>query len=337
MIKKLFSTLFIDIRGEIVRVVQGKTVDSNLNILVEAFGTLELPGNGGPNPDPKLLKENAARLKAFLREQKINAARVVAGLGLNGIIARNVRVPKLEPKDLDQMMNLEINDYLPVSRDEYIFDYKVLDEVEEDERCFLDLIVAAVNTKQAEHSTQLFELAGLKPVVLDILPNMMHRLFGFMSGRDIMVLDGGREGTHLSIFKGKSLFMYADIPFIYNREDSDISVLASEMRGYLDFFSSRNFGKNVDSIIIVGELAEIDTIQYDLGYYVAVPVSVGLEQAGMLTFKGCSFADHAALYAGNLGLMMRGKDHKSTRAVKQAKAAGIDLSENRSMGTGISV
>lgn len=323
---KFFSTLFIDFRGEIVRVVQGRPMDDNLNFTVDSFGSLVLPGNLGFKVDDELLEVNAGRLKEFLRQNIMKATKVVAGLGQSGIITRNVRVPKMPPKDLDNMMKLEINDFLPVSPGEYAFDYKVLDEVEEDEREYLELMVAAVNHKQAEQCALLLKQAGLKPVVLDILPNMLHRLLGRMTNRDTMILDGGLDGTRLVIFKDKKLFMYADIPFTVNpRGDHDFAVLTGEMRGYLDYFSSRNFGKTVDGIIILGELAEVHGIDKKLEQFVSFPVTVGLSQAGPFNFKGkaANFHEQAAVYAGNLGLMMRESIYRPSTAVPEPPGAEV--------------
>ncbi|MCL5779999.1 MAG: pilus assembly protein PilM [Firmicutes bacterium] len=313
LLDKFISTLYIDFRGEVVRVVQGRPMDNNLNFVVDSFGSLVLPGFLGFKTDEDLTVANIKRLKEFLVKKKMKAIRVVAGLGQNGVITRNVRVPKMAPKDLDSMMKLEINDHLPVSPEEYAFDYKVLDEVEEDGRAYLELMVAAVSHKQVEQCASLLEQAGLKPMVFDILPNMLHRLFGHRAYQDNLVVDGGLDGTHLAIFKGKSLFMYADIPFVIDPQgDSDFSVLAGELRGFLEYFASRNSGKTVGGITIVGELAAYPGLAEIMGQFFSLPVTVGLSLAGPLNFKGkaVNFTSQAAVYAGNLGLMMRESKYK---------------------------
>ncbi|WP_066638191.1 type IV pilus biogenesis protein PilM [Desulfolucanica intricata] len=329
---KLFSSLFIDIRGELIRVVQGRPMDNNLNFVVDGFGSLFLPGHlqqeGGEQ-----LAANADRLKQFLKEKNMKATKVVAGLGQNGVITRNVRVPKMSLKDLDSMMKLNINDYLPVSTGEYSFDYKVLHEVEEDGLEKLELLVAAVNRKQVEQCALLLEKAGLKPVVFDILPNMLHRLFEHLVYRDTLVVDSGAEGTHIAIFKGKDLFIYVDIPFVFNAEgDNDFSVLVREMSGYLDYFSSRNFGKTVDGITVVGEMAACPGLAEILGQVIVIPVTVGLSLAGPLGFKGkaADFSKQAAVYAGNLGLMMRDRFLPSKAA---PVTPGIPASSKETFGT----
>ncbi|KJR96141.1 MAG: hypothetical protein VR68_15605 [Peptococcaceae bacterium BRH_c4a] len=311
------STLFMDIRGETLRVVQGRPMDDNLTFTVDGFGTVALPGHLGFRNDDKTLVANAARLKEFLRENGMKAARVVAGLGQSGVITRIVRVPNMAPKDLESMMKLNISDHLPVSPEEYAFDYKVLDLVEEEGGAqSLELMVAAVSRAQSEQCASLLEEAGLKPMVFDILPSMLQRLVAHMPFRDTLVVDGGLDGTRLAIFKGKTLFMYTDVPFSLGENENDFSVLAGELRGYLDYFSSRNFGKTVDGITILGELAGLEGAAGLLGQHIPLPINVGLSGAGYLKFKGraAGFNTQAAVYSGNLGLMMRGGRHQISPA-----------------------
>lgn len=313
LLAKFTSTLYIDFRGEVVRVVQGRPMDNNFNFVADSFGSLALPGFLGLDINEKSNVANVRKFQKFLANEKIEAVRVVAGLGQSGVITRNVRVPKMAPKDLDSMMKLELNDYLPVCPLEYAFDYKVMAKVEEDGRAYLELMVAAVSRKQMKQCVSLLERAGLKPVVFDILPNMLHRLFGQRAYQDNLVVDGGLDGIRLAIFKGKSLFLYADIPFVIEpREDHDFSVLAGELRGFLEYFASRNSGKTVGGITIAGELATYPGIADIMGQFFPLPVTVGLSQAGILNFKGkaVNFTSQAAVYAGNLGLMMRENQYK---------------------------
>lgn len=311
---RFFSTLFIDFRGESAHIVQGRPVDDNLTFAVDGFGSIVMPGHMGFRCDGGVLEENAAVLKEFLQRNSMKAVKVVAGLGQSGVITRVVRVPKMSSKDLEGMMNLNINDHLPVSPEEYSFDYKVLDEVEEEGGLpSLEIMVAAVNRGQADQCASLLEEAGLRPMVFDILPSMLHRLVAHMPFRDNLVVDSGAGGTRLAIFKGKTLFMYADVPFVPGPPgEGDFSVLAGELRGYLDYFSSRNFGKTVDGITILGELAGQEDPAVLLGRHISLPVTVGFSGAGYLKFRGraSGFEARAAVYSGNLGLMMRGGRHQ---------------------------
>ncbi|GEM_PF-1266421 len=326
LFKNIRSKLFIDFRGQVARIVQGRPVDNRFNFPVDGFGLTVLPAPVDNRPDREAAITNGDHLGGYLSQYAFKATGVVAGLGQSGVITRSVRVPQMSLKNLQKMMQLEINEYLPVSPEEYAFDYKVLDEVEEDGQRYLELMVAAVNRNQTEHYAMLLERAGLKPLVFDILPNMLYRLLGYMAYKDVLIIDGSSDGTRLVIFKGKSLFMYADIPFAVNTGgDNDLSVLASEISGFLDYFSSRNFGKPVDNIRVLGEFTLIPNLEETLGGLVTIPITVGLSGLDFPQFKGRAkdFPSNAALYAGNLGLMMREskRSHSGNIIINQSTQA----------------
>jgi len=195
----------------------------------------------------------------------------------------------------------------------------------------MELMVAAVSRAQSEQCASLLEEAGLKPLVFDILPSMLHRLVAHMPFQDSLVVDGGMDGTRLAIFKGKTPFMYTDVPFSPGQGENDFSALAGELRGYLDYFSSRNFGKTVDGITILGELAGLEGASGMLGQHLPLPVNVGLSGAGYLKFKGraAGFDSQAAVYSGNLGLMMRGSRHQLSPV---AVSESVIISSGQSLG-----
>ncbi|MCF8009773.1 MAG: pilus assembly protein PilM [Clostridiales bacterium] len=311
MLSKLKSKLFIDIRGKTVRVIQGRPARNSLSIIIDSYGELVLPHSMETPLDKGIAAACSRYLKKFLQKKNISAGKAAVSLGVNGIITRNVNVPKMKYKDLKSMMDLEINEYLPVNCEEYLFDYKVVSEFIEDGKEYLDILVAAVKREQAEQSVFLLEKAGIKPQVIDILPNLFYRLFNSTIYQDTMVLDGGVDGTHLVIFKDKEIFMYADIPYVID-EHSDLSALAREMSGYMDYFSSRNFGKSLDEIFILGELAGVAGLKEVLSQYFSIPIIVGLPGAEYFNFQGkaAGFSESVGLYAGNLGLMLRDSKYK---------------------------
>ncbi|MDS1029392.1 pilus assembly protein PilM [Bacillota bacterium LX-D] len=301
------SILYLDIRGDVVRAAQGCPADSNLSIDFAGFGTITLPGFLEPAAEEAELEANASKLKAFLRENNITAKKVVASFGQKGILTRTIKVPKMEPGDLASMMKLGITDHLPIDLEEYAFDYKVLTEVEETDGAYLEVMVVAVKHFEIGRCMTLLEKVGLKPIVLDVLPNVLYRLFGFSNFEDTMVIDGGREGTRLAIFQGRSLFMYNDLPFALNDEEEaqDFATLIMELQGYVDYFSSRNFGKNIDRIFVLGELAFSASLQETLQTRFELPLNFGLKNTEFTLNKNESLLPLLPVYTGVLGLMLR--------------------------------
>lgn len=304
--KFALNKLYLDMRGRVVRVVEGCTSKSGA-ITVKKFGTLLLENIDVFPPDPNFIPNNAGILKEFLKKQGIKTKKAVLCLGRSGIIARSVKVPKMSLADLKTHMNLEISDYLPVSSDDYSFDFKVMDTFTDDDRDYFNLLVAAAMKKHIEEFVGILEIAGLTLLAVDIFPNVMWRLLADKH-YDTAVVDSGRDGTRLMLCQGENLVLYTDIPYQFeNQGDEDFSQLTREIGGYLEFFASRHFGKTVDRIYITGELAAHSNVSSILEGVLNIPVILGLQEGGMLELKGNEggFNSVASVYAGNVGLMLR--------------------------------
>lgn len=301
-----FNRLYLDMRGSTVRVIEGHVLKSGA-IVIKNFGTVLFEGVDAFPPDPDFISNNAGILNKFLKEKGIKAKKVVICLGRSGIIARTVKVPQMSLADLNTHMELEINDYIPVSPDEYLFDFKTLNAFTEDEREYLNLLAAAVLKKHVEECVSIVEAAGLKPLAVDILPSVMWKLLADRY-HDTAVVDSGRDGTRMLLFRGENPVLFTDIPYQFkNQGDEGFSQLAREIGGYLDFFASRHFGKTVDRIFITGEIAAGSSVSSILEGLLNIPVSPGLQDPGTLDFKGDSevFRRVASVYAGNVGLLLR--------------------------------
>jgi len=306
MIAKLgLKKLYVDMRGSAVRLVEGRTLKSGA-IVVDKFGSVLFEGGGDFPPDNDFISNNAALLKNYLQEQGIKTKKAVLCLGRTGIIARAVKVPKMTLADLKTHMELEMSDYIPVSSEEYSFDFKVNGVITEGERDYFNILVAAVLNKHVEECVCTVEMAGLKPLVVDIYPNVVWKLLA-SKYQDIAVVDSGRDGTRLLLCRGEDLVLYNDLPCQFEDQDDDLAQLTRELGGYLDFFASRHFGKTVDRICITGELAASSNAPLILERFFNIPVSPSLQEAGMPEIKGDveRFKLMASVYAGNIGLMLR--------------------------------
>ena len=307
MIAKIgFNKLYLDMRGSVVRIVEGHVYKSGA-ISINKFGTVLFEGLGFSPPAPDFISNSAGILNHFLKENGIKTKKAVLCLGRPGIIARAVKVPKMSFVDLKTHMELEMNEYIPVNSEEYSFDFKIMSVFTEDERDYFNILAAAVLKRHIEECVRIIELAGLKPLAVDIFPNVIWNLLTDKY-HDAAIIDSGRDGTRLMLCRGEEIVLYTDIPYRFdNQSDNDFSQLTREIGGYLDFFASRHFGKPVDKIYVTGELAAHANVPFVLERMFNIPVGPGLKDAAMPEIKGAAaeFGEIASIYAGNVGLMLR--------------------------------
>lgn len=303
------NKLYLSCYGDNLRIVSGQKCKEKWQYKIS--GILEFSFNGlisNASIKKEFIIECAKKIKLQLKSKKIIAGNVSVVMSSKGIIVRPIKVPKLSMSDLDKMLKMESGEYLMVSADEYAFQYKIISEYSENGQAFYEILLAAVPHENIERIASLIECAGLHISCIDILPNSLLRLVSDLKLNNVMILNIGREGTSLGIYKDLSLFIYTDIPFkLTGGNENNYLSLIDELRGYLDFYSSRNFGKNVELIIVTGEIAGNEVVLELIEKNLKIPVNCGFKT--MMTIvdniKNKDSSSSYYLYPDILGLMIR--------------------------------
>jgi len=164
--------------------------------------------------------EDAAALQSAILQglsaSKIRAKKVIVTVNSSSIITREITLPVVKEEDLSSMVEYEIAQYLPITLDDYVIDYKVLDKLEEDVPKYR-LQVAVVPKALTSGYFHFISDLNLKPAVLDIHSNSVSKLFAYpmvLNGdipysldQTLAVIDMGHERTNVHIIsKGKMEF-----------------------------------------------------------------------------------------------------------------------------------
>ncbi|MGE5371584.1 MAG: type IV pilus biogenesis protein PilM [Solirubrobacterales bacterium] len=298
--------LYLDMHDSYIRALQS----GGTRTTIEGFGHFTMPVVLDRWAGEEEARNSGLALQEFLNRTGLNAVEVSIVLSRDGIITRTTRVPAMEESLLTGFMSSEISEFLPVDLAEYRYDYRVMRSylADDDGKEYFDLLIGAVPNTMIQQVMQLIEMTGMEIRTIDILPNALLRLFSRATKNDIAVLDAGQDGTRMSIFTGSSLLLYTDIPWRLAAEAPEFALLLEETRGYLNFFASRNQGRQPDALIVIGELARIpEGVQY-LKSSLELPVEARLDHLIPLSLHGNAYADFEpfiAEFAANIGLMFR--------------------------------
>ncbi len=69
-------------------------------------------------------------LKSALKEMKIKKAQLLVTLHFDGVINRVRELPKVAPKEMKELVEIEAEQFLPYDVDSFVVDYRVLTEGE---------------------------------------------------------------------------------------------------------------------------------------------------------------------------------------------------------------
>ncbi len=187
---------------------------------VEAYAVEPLPPNVVVDKqivDPRAVGEviNRAVNRAGTRTR--NAAVAVSG---SSVIIKRVGMPaSLNDNDMEEQIRAEADQYIPYPIDEVSLDFQVIGASARDDEQ-VDVLLAACRREQVESRVAALEIAGLKPVVVDIEAHAMENACPFLShqmpaegrGKTIAVVDIGASTT--------SLLVLSDLQTVYTRDQA---------------------------------------------------------------------------------------------------------------------
>lgn len=169
------NVLSIDIGSKNTKILVGRHQKNN--IFVERALRFSTPSDciqdGKISDSGKLSME----IERVLKDEKIKVKDTICTIQSTQIITREIILPSVKPEEIDTMIKYEIEQYLPIMLSEYIVQYKLLQEFEEDGVKKMKLLVAALHKEIVEGYMELIKRTKLNPIALDINYNSVSKLF----------------------------------------------------------------------------------------------------------------------------------------------------------------
>ena len=158
------------------------------------------------------------RMAQLLREQMkdngVKEKEVVFSIASSKIASREVTVPYVPEKNLDNLINATAQDYFPVNMDEYTLAYNVLETVKAKDKKSLKLLLLAAPGSLIQNYYSLADLMGVRVESIDYYGNgsmqVLQKHIG--SGYSVCVQIGSLN-TMVSVLKENQQIMQRTIPY----------------------------------------------------------------------------------------------------------------------------
>src|SRR2546428_544621 len=131
--------------------------------------------SNGEIRDPGAVSE---ALRELWRRGRFRSKEVILGVANQRVVVREVLVPWLEDKELRASLPYQVQEYVPISLEEAVLDFHVLEEFEREGRRMLRLLLVAAQKVMIEQMINAAEAAHLTPVGLYLVPFALGRSVG---------------------------------------------------------------------------------------------------------------------------------------------------------------
>jgi type IV pilus assembly protein PilM len=322
------TTISIEFCSDEVRVVEGRYNKKNI-IVDKCFA---IPVSEGLYEDGviKDMEKFSDILQKGLSKNNVSHGDVYGVINSSNIIIREIRIPKVETKQIASILNYQMDEYLPVDPEGYVVQYIPLNIVEEEGVELQNVMLVGVPKFMVETHLNLLQNLGLKPVVLDYAGNAISKLIRLNDSvngvydKDITIacLDLEHESTALNITDNGLMSISRVVkeeisPVAYEPTfktfdesyDHDVAVVSS-LRGNLAvlldridmvfrYYNSRETDNNIELVLIYGNYSHVDGIEELMSSYFDIPC-VKLNVLDKVKFFG-----DLAMYANAIGALIR--------------------------------
>lgn len=256
MIKKKY--LAIDVGNDKTKFVLGGIEKDK--IVVINYYIADTPA--GIMDDGKIINLDGliAFIKGSLKKGRIKGKDLVLSITGTGIITREVQLPKSTDEELEKILEFDAQQYFPVELENYVLDFKVLEEIDNEEGVLYKVLLVAVPVNQVDEYMKVHKRLKKEIVAIDIPANNICKLLFSRSLMDkdsdnsglpdeFAVLDLGARTTGVYIFSsGKIKFSR----ILLNGSTDIDGMIASQM--------NVDFEKAEEIKIMVGKLISDDEI-----------------------------------------------------------------------------
>ncbi|GAA5512618.1 cell division protein FtsA [Deinococcus carri] len=172
----------------------------------------------------------ATELKNLLAEHHITTRQAVTAVPNQSAVTRNIMVPRMERKDLQEAIKWEAERYIPYPIDEVNLDFDLLDDPTDiPEEGQMEAVIAAAPSEAVARQVEVLRLAGLEPTVVDLksfaaLRALRGNLLGehlnkqtlvgtnyTEAGEVALVLEIGASSSVISLVRGERILMARNI------------------------------------------------------------------------------------------------------------------------------
>jgi len=240
LFRKAPEVFGLDIGSSAVKAVQ--LLESGGSWRVTALGTAPLAPDvivDGTIKDPPTVVDAVRSAVATAGIKSKQAAIAVCGREL---IIKKVQIPKVPPKEVAGVVQLEAEHHIPFAIDEVFLDYQNVTEHQD----LLELILVAVKKSKVLEYAAIVESAGLVPAIVDVdsfaLGNQFELNFPDARGEAVALIDVGAAIMKTNVVRGGTTIFARDIPFGGNNYTQAI---AQQLKVPFEQAESAKLGRDV--------------------------------------------------------------------------------------------
>lgn len=215
MAKNLTSVLGVDIGSSRIKVAEIRS--QGREPVVTSLGIIDTPEGAVDHTGVYNSDAVASALKTLVGQSGITVGDVVVSIaGQASVLVRTLEVPRMNPAELKEHMQWEINRNIPFAESTVVSDFKPLAD-EDPTSQNMDVVMAISPQSAIETVISCVKKAGKKVSAIDVEPlglgrSLQQSYDDETHGQTVCVVDVGHKTTSINIYRNGKLLMPRQVP-----------------------------------------------------------------------------------------------------------------------------
>ncbi|QXM06004.1 type IV pilus biogenesis protein PilM [Crassaminicella indica] len=272
------SILSIDIGNYWIKIVIGKKQKQQL--IIENTILLPTPHfsiHCGKILDLEKIKNT---ISPFLNKQELVGRKVVFSLESPSMIKRELILPYTKQKHFKRMLSYEIQQHFPTNLEQYIIQYRKIEDLYEGNIKKARVLVVALPKKIIKDYLILSKQLKIIPICLETHASAISKLLNnniqinklIIQNKTICLIDLGYENITIKIFED-GIYQLSQLISLKEKNIKNYNAWLNEISRILEFYNSRKIENKIDKIYIYGGHANEKRIVQTINDYFHIPVS----------------------------------------------------------------
>lgn len=211
--RKKQALVGIDISSAAVKLLEFSKNGSRIK--VENYGVAPLPQDIVVDRNIADIGVLADAISAVIKQSGTKVKHAAVAVAGSSVITKVISMSAgLSDKEMEEQIELEADQYIPYSLDEVNIDFAIQGDTE-DKPDMVDVLLAASRRENIEDRVAALEMAGLKPIIVDVEAYAVENAFNLLEGqienselgRAVAVVDIGATMTTFHVMhKGRIIY-----------------------------------------------------------------------------------------------------------------------------------
>jgi len=203
--------LGLDIGSSSIKIVELEKKRSGF--VMKAFSSIALPEDAIIDGDIINHAAVVDAIKAAVKESAASAKQASSSVAGASVIIKHIAIPKTQPKDVEDQVYFEAEQYIPFDMTEISLDFQIVQEDMGDGK--MDILLVAAKKDFIEKRLSAVREGGLEPEILDVdslaLANIYWENYEHQPDTAALLIDVGAALTKINIVSENSTLFTRDV------------------------------------------------------------------------------------------------------------------------------